>query len=291
MMGHSLAEDGDLTYRREDLVRVWQRVPVRARRRLPEEGRDIIDAGLMRLRRSSGRAPRRSRPEAALLRQVVRLSAVRRAVRAAVRHQRLSRAARAAAGARRLVRLPVPARADARDAGRGALAAPSSWRRRAGLFRLDHAGALQLLARRSSRTSAGSTRRWRRRSVRRAARAWLFGAASDSWPRVLLGIATFSKVTNALLFLPIVAWLLWRRRWRRAVAAGVGRSASCAAGCSLANMAISGEWNYPGRRAPHVRLRVPVPDADVDLRGRRCRWAATSRWPRSSSTGACSGRT
>ena len=27
MMGHSLAEDGDLTYRREDLVRVWREFP------------------------------------------------------------------------------------------------------------------------------------------------------------------------------------------------------------------------------------------------------------------------
>ena len=27
MMGHSLAKDGDLTYRREDLVRVWREFP------------------------------------------------------------------------------------------------------------------------------------------------------------------------------------------------------------------------------------------------------------------------
>ena len=27
MMGHSLADDGDLTYRKEDLVRVWREFP------------------------------------------------------------------------------------------------------------------------------------------------------------------------------------------------------------------------------------------------------------------------
>src|SRR3954470_1003888 len=35
---------------------------------------------------------------------------------------------------------------------------------------------------------------------------WLFGGRSDLVTAVLLGIATFSKITNAFLFLPIVGW-------------------------------------------------------------------------------------
>ncbi len=38
MMGHSLAEDGDLAYRREDLARVWREFPSGPVGRVPEEG-------------------------------------------------------------------------------------------------------------------------------------------------------------------------------------------------------------------------------------------------------------
>ena len=71
-------------------------------------------------------------------------------------------------------------------------------------------------------------------------------ARSDVVAAVLLGIATFSKVTNALLFPPIVLWL--------AVAAAVApgdrqqrsRSSPSPVGLFAINMAISGEWNYQG---------------------------------------------
>ena len=38
---------------------------------------------------------------------------------------------------------------------------------------------------------------------------WLFTGRSDVAAAVLLGIATFSKVTNALLFAPVVVWQVW----------------------------------------------------------------------------------
>ncbi len=47
MMGHSLAEDGDLTYRREDLVRVWREFPSGPTGLFLKKGRDIVQAGLM----------------------------------------------------------------------------------------------------------------------------------------------------------------------------------------------------------------------------------------------------
>ena len=48
MMGHSLAEDGDLTYRKEDLVRVWREFPSGPSGLFLKKGTDIVDAGLMR---------------------------------------------------------------------------------------------------------------------------------------------------------------------------------------------------------------------------------------------------
>ena len=48
MMGHSLAEDGDLTYRKEDLVRVWREFPAGPSGLFLKRGTDILDGGLMR---------------------------------------------------------------------------------------------------------------------------------------------------------------------------------------------------------------------------------------------------
>ena len=45
MMGHSLAEDGDLTYRREDLMRVWREFSVGPTGLFLKKGRDILDGG------------------------------------------------------------------------------------------------------------------------------------------------------------------------------------------------------------------------------------------------------
>ena len=47
MMGHSLAEDGDLEYRREDLMRVWEEFPTGPNGVFLKRGRDIIEGGLM----------------------------------------------------------------------------------------------------------------------------------------------------------------------------------------------------------------------------------------------------
>jgi hypothetical protein len=62
---------------------------------------------------------------------------------------------------------------------------------------------------------------------------------------VLLGVLTFSKVTNALLFPPIVLWQLWRREWRRAIATSAAFLV-VTVGLFAINTAISGEWNYQG---------------------------------------------
>jgi hypothetical protein len=80
---------------------------------------------------------------------------------------------------------------------------------------------------------------------------WLFGGRSDVVAAALLGVATFSKVTNALLFAPIVVWQMWalfRRQPVRGlkIVASVSVFLLLAGGLFALNKAISGEWNYQG---------------------------------------------
>jgi hypothetical protein len=76
-------------------------------------------------------------------------------------------------------------------------------------------------------------------------RSWLFRPASDVVAALILGIATFSKPTNVLLFVPMVIWWGWRRRWRELAIASAALGV-VAAGLFAANLAISGDWNYQG---------------------------------------------
>ena len=86
--------------------------------------------------------------------------------------------------------------------------------------------------------------------------AWLFTWKSDLAMAILLGIATFSKPTNALLlFGPAVLWLARLKTPGPGVpvAAAIRRHlvavaafAAVAGGFFAVNMAISGDWNYQG---------------------------------------------
>jgi hypothetical protein len=74
---------------------------------------------------------------------------------------------------------------------------------------------------------------------------WLLKPGSDLLAAALLGVATFSKPSNLLLILPLLAWLLFRRQWRRLVVAGL---VFAAVGALLlaGNVAITGDWNFQG---------------------------------------------
>jgi hypothetical protein len=74
---------------------------------------------------------------------------------------------------------------------------------------------------------------------------WLLGTRSDVVAAVLLGIAAFSKPTNILLIGPLVALLAWRRQWLRALMTGTV-FAVVFVGFFAWNVAITGEWNYQG---------------------------------------------
>lgn len=76
---------------------------------------------------------------------------------------------------------------------------------------------------------------------------WLRDARSDYAASALIGLLTFSKVTNAAMFIPLVLWLVWRRQWARAAAA-TGIFVLVAAAFFGVNVATSGDWNYQGGR-------------------------------------------
>ncbi|MEX2273418.1 MAG: hypothetical protein WD690_18250 [Vicinamibacterales bacterium] len=87
---------------------------------------------------------------------------------------------------------------------------------------------------------------WLYKEVAPAGRArWLRDGRSDVAAGAILGLLTFSKVTNALFVVPIVLLLAWRRQWMRAVLTSVAFWVLVLA-LFGANVASSGDWNYQG---------------------------------------------
>lgn len=76
--------------------------------------------------------------------------------------------------------------------------------------------------------------------------AWLFTPRSDVAAAVLLGLVTFSKVTNALLFAAPVLWWILRPQSRRKILGPVLAFMVVAGGLFAVNMATTGSWNYQG---------------------------------------------
>ena len=245
MMGHSLVEDGDLTYRREDLVRVWREFPSGPAGVFLKKGRDVDGISVtprppfFRLKSHPDSDPNRlyygksfiyplfAAPFVKLLgtNGFLLFNALLLGLAAFCAYAFL--AARIRAGVALVIAsafvmasvVPVYY----------VWIAPEVFNFTLGLVAYFC---------------------WLYKEVASPAHAqrgtrWLFGPRSDLAASVLLGIATFSKASNALLFPPIVAWHLWHRRWRRAAATSVA-FAVFAVGLFAVNTAISGEWNYQG---------------------------------------------
>jgi hypothetical protein len=111
---------------------------------------------------------------------------------------------------------------------------------------------------------------------------WLYKeVAGDDAPRglrsrwtdiaaaLLLGVATYSKPSHALLVAPIVLWAWWRRRLGAGVLAGASAIAAAALLFSV-NALVTGEFNYQGGDRKTFYSRFPLDGTAVDL------WAATA---------------
>lgn len=244
MMGHSLAEDGDLEYRREDLMRVWEEFPTGPNGVFLKRGRDITDAGLMLRppfvwiatapdpdpsRLFYGKSfiyPLVAAPFVKILGTNGFLLLNAFLLAAAVWCGYLFLAAR----------MPSPIAALLAGGFVMASVVPVYvvWITPE-LFNFT-LGLLAYFCWLYKEVAPPTASRWSR---------WLFRPSSDVFAALLIGVLTFSKVTNILLLLPVLLWLGWRRRWTAAIATGVV-CVACAAAFFLANTAIVGEWNYQG---------------------------------------------
>ncbi len=265
MIGRSLAEDGDIAYRREDLVRVWEEFPSGPTGLFLKKGRDILDAGLMR------RPPfiwTTTQPDPDPSRLFYGKSFIYPAVAAPflrafgtngflVLHALLL-ALVSWCGYLFLRATTRPALAVALT-GAFVLAsvvpvyfvwiAPELFNFALGVFAY-----FCWLYKEVSRASDPRPGRW------------LHGGASDVGAAVLLGLATFSKISNALLFPPVVVWQIWRRQWVRALVSAAA-FAAVTGGLFGLNTAITGEWNYQGgdRRTYYWEFPYQTPKSTFEV--------------------------
>ncbi|TML18936.1 MAG: hypothetical protein E6G39_02355 [Actinobacteria bacterium] len=88
---------------------------------------------------------------------------------------------------------------------------------------------------------------------------WLFTGRSDAAAAVLLGIATFSKVTTAMLFVPTIGSCDPHPRDRRSVPS-ICRRLVCDQQADLRRLELS------GGRSPQLLRRVSIPERDTETR-------------------------
>ena len=74
---------------------------------------------------------------------------------------------------------------------------------------------------------------------------WFLGNRSDAIAAIFIGVATFSKPTHVLLIAPLLASALLRRQWQRLLRIAGFFTLVVALLFGL-NVAITGEWNYQG---------------------------------------------
>jgi hypothetical protein len=263
MLGHSLAQDGDLEYRREDLVRVWEEFPSGPSGLFLKKGKDVVDWGLMRRRpffwTSTNPDPVPGRlyygksfiyplfaapfvrvfgTNGFLVLHAVLLTLVVWCAYLFLRERMPATIAAALAGAFVMATV-VPVYF--------VWITPE-------LFNFS-LGLLAYFCWLYKEVSQPPVRP-----------SWLHDGRSDVVAALLLGIATFSKPTNALMVVPIALLLLWRRQ--------IGRTAivsalffAAAVGLFAANMASAGEWNYQGGDRKTFMFEFPfqTPRSNFDI--------------------------
>jgi len=245
MMGHSFAQDGDLTYRREDLARVWKEFDSGPSGLFLKRGRDVLGGGLMMkppfvwLRTQPDPDPNRLFFGKSFIYPLVASPFVK----IFGTNGFLLLHAILLAGVGWCAYLFLHARAPA---------VPSLML--AGAFILASVVPVYFVWITPELFNFAlvffAFFCWLYKEVCAVERMprgmrWLGGARSDLAAAALIGIATFSKPTNAPLIAAVILLLSWNRRFGRA-AMCVLVFAAFAGGLFAANIAVSGEWNYQG---------------------------------------------
>jgi hypothetical protein len=260
MMGHSLALDGDLTYRREDLMRVWREFPTGPSGVFLKRGLDVADWGFM------GRPPfiwTSGVPDPDPSRYFYGKSFIYSAFAAPfvrvfgtngflVFHAILLSLVAWCGYLFLHARMPATPAVLLTGAFLLASVVPVYFVWITPELFIFAVGFLAYFC-------------WLYKEVASPERRWLTGTASDVVAAILLGIVTFSKVTNALLFPPVVLWQLWRRQWTQAIVSGVVFVA-VTGGLFAINTAISGEPNYQGghdRRSCYTEYPLQTPTSTL----------------------------
>lgn len=265
MMGHSLAEDGDLTYRREDLVRVWKEFDSGPSGLFLKRGRDVLEGGAM-LRPPFFWLRTQADPDATRLfygKSFMYPLVAAPFVKVFGTNGFLVLHALLLAGVGWCAYLFLHARAPALPSV--ILAAAFIMATVVPVYYVWITPELFNFA-----VVFFAYFCWLYKEVAVAEHMprpmrWLAGGRGDLVAAALLGIATFSKPTNAPLIIPVVVYLLWRRRAGRAVMAGL-LFVVVAAGFFAANVGISGEWNYQGgdRKTFSWEFPFQTPQATFD---------------------------
>ena len=108
---------------------------------------------------------------------------------------------------------------------------------------------------------------WLYKEYSSRAPAALRGPGSDIVAAVLLGVATYSKPSHALLIAPIVLWLWWRRAYWRGLFAGA-MCVAAAAALFAVNAMVTGEFNFQGgNRKSFVSSQRAEPHFPFDAYG------------------------
>ncbi len=260
MMGYSLALDGDLTYRREDLTRVWREFPTGPSGVFLKRGRVVTDWGFMR------RPPffwTSSVPDPDTLRYFFGKSFIYSAFAAPfvrvfgtngflLLHAILLSLVAWCGYLFLHARMPATPASLLTGAFLLVSVVPVYFVWITPELFIFAFGFLAYFC-------------WLYKEVAKPERRWLSGTPSDVIASVLLGIVTFSKVTNALLFPPIVLWQIWRRQWMQAIVSSI-TFVVVAGGLFGINTAISGEWNYQGgeeRRSCYTEFPLQTPESTL----------------------------
>jgi hypothetical protein len=108
--------------------------------------------------------------------------------------------------------------------------------------------------------------------------SWLRRPTSDVIAALFFGLMAFSKPTNIVMAMPMLAWLLWRREWRRAILTSAVLGVVTIALFGV-NVAVSGEWNYQGgsdRRTCYEKYPFQQPGVGLEICAARGRDEAQS---------------